>query len=98
MHGINDKVKWIPISDSQRYRQMGNAVTVNVIEWIGNHYLVNWKGCSPVGYLAITMSNIQCLESFIKENPMEGFDICSKCGAIQEANTMQDINQTDFNI
>lgn len=44
------------------------------------------------------MSNIQCLESFIKENPMEGFDICSQCGAIQEANTMQDINQTDFNI
>ncbi len=23
-------------SDSQRYKQMGNAVTVNVIEWIGN--------------------------------------------------------------
>lgn len=24
------------VSDSQRYKQMGNAVTVNVIEWIGN--------------------------------------------------------------
>jgi site-specific DNA-cytosine methylase len=23
------------VSDSQRYKQMGNAVTVNVIEWIG---------------------------------------------------------------
>jgi hypothetical protein len=23
-------------SDNQRYKQMGNAVTVNVIEWIGN--------------------------------------------------------------
>lgn len=34
--GINDKGEVVPISDSQRYRQMGNAVTVNVIEWIGN--------------------------------------------------------------
>lgn len=24
------------VSDSQRYKQMGNAVTVNVVEWIGN--------------------------------------------------------------
>lgn len=24
------------VSDSQRYKQMGNAVTVNVIQWIGN--------------------------------------------------------------
>ncbi len=23
------------VSDSQRYKQMGNAVTVNVVEWIG---------------------------------------------------------------
>jgi len=23
------------VSDSQRYKQMGNAVTVNVIAWIG---------------------------------------------------------------
>jgi site-specific DNA-cytosine methylase len=23
------------VSDTQRYKQMGNAVTVNVIEWIG---------------------------------------------------------------
>jgi len=23
-------------SDTQRYKQMGNAVTVNVIEWIGS--------------------------------------------------------------
>ena len=29
--GAGDK----PISDAQRYRQMGNAVTVNVAEWIG---------------------------------------------------------------
>lgn len=34
--GINDKGEVVPISDSQRYRQMGNAVTCNVIEWIGN--------------------------------------------------------------
>jgi site-specific DNA-cytosine methylase len=26
-------------SDSQRYRQLGNAVTVNVIKWIGNRII-----------------------------------------------------------
>lgn len=26
-------------SDSQRYKQMGNAVTVNVIEWIGKRIM-----------------------------------------------------------
>ena len=26
-------------SDSQRYRQMGNAVTVNVVEWIGKQLM-----------------------------------------------------------
>lgn len=35
-HGIDVDGNQIVISDSQRYRQMGNAVTVNVIEWIGN--------------------------------------------------------------
>ena len=34
--GINEKDEVVPISDSQRYRQMGNAVTCNVIEWIAN--------------------------------------------------------------
>ena len=33
-------------SDTQRYKQMGNAVTVNVIEWIGKriipHHLHSW--------------------------------------------------------
>ena len=28
-----------PLADSQRYRQMGNAVTVNVIEWIGKRLI-----------------------------------------------------------
>lgn len=27
------------VSDTQRYRQMGNAVTVNVIEWIGKRII-----------------------------------------------------------
>jgi len=27
------------VSDSQRYKQMGNAVTVNVIEWIGKQLM-----------------------------------------------------------
>lgn len=33
-YGIDDKGKEVIISDSQRYKQMGNAVTVNVIEAI----------------------------------------------------------------
>jgi DNA (cytosine-5)-methyltransferase 1 len=28
-----------PISDTQRYKMLGNAVTVNVIEWIGNRIM-----------------------------------------------------------
>ena len=28
-----------PISDRQRYKQLGNAVTVNVAEWIGNNIM-----------------------------------------------------------
>lgn len=31
-------------SDSQRYKQMGNAVTVNVIEWIGKQIMENSNG------------------------------------------------------
>jgi len=30
-----------PMSDGQRYRQMGNAVTVNVAEWIGRRILAD---------------------------------------------------------
>ena len=40
----------------------------------------------------------QEIENYIKENPLDGFDICSQCGITQEANTMQDINEVDFNI
>jgi len=29
-------------SDSARYRQLGNAVTVNVIEWIGRRIMAAW--------------------------------------------------------
>lgn len=32
--GIDKNGKEVPISDTQRYKMMGNAVTVNVIEWI----------------------------------------------------------------
>lgn len=32
--GINDKGERVEISDTQRYRMMGNAVTVNVVEFI----------------------------------------------------------------
>lgn len=31
-------------SDSQRYKQMGNAVTVNVIEWIGKQIMEQHNG------------------------------------------------------
>jgi len=42
--------------------------------------------------------NIKEIENYIKENPLEGFDICSQCGVTQESNTMQDINEVDFDI
>jgi len=42
--------------------------------------------------------NIKEIENYIKENPLDGFDTCSQCGITQEANTMQDINEVDFNI
>ena len=38
-YGINEAGETIEISDSQRYKQMGNAVTVNVIEAIGRKLL-----------------------------------------------------------
>jgi DNA (cytosine-5)-methyltransferase 1 len=33
-HGVNETGELFPQSDSARYRQLGNAVTVNVAEWI----------------------------------------------------------------
>jgi hypothetical protein len=33
--GIDEDGNRIEMADSPRYKQMGNAVTVNVIEWIG---------------------------------------------------------------
>ena len=33
--GLTQDNKEVSISDTQRYKMMGNAVTVNVIEWIG---------------------------------------------------------------
>ena len=40
----------------------------------------------------------QNIENYIKENPMEGFDICHQCGVVQELNTMNDISELDFDI
>ena len=37
LRGINEKEKEVKMSDSQRYRLLGQAVTVNVIEAIGQH-------------------------------------------------------------
>ena len=38
-YGIDENGKKVEISDTQRYKMMGNAVTVNVIEWIGNRIM-----------------------------------------------------------
>jgi len=38
-YGINEKGELVEISDTQRYKQMGNAVTVNVIEAIARKLL-----------------------------------------------------------
>lgn len=35
--GINSKGKRIPMADGPRYRQLGNAVTVNVANWLANN-------------------------------------------------------------
>ena len=32
------------------------------------------------------------------EPKWEGFDICYQCGKVQTANTMQDINEVEFDI
>ena len=37
--GINDKGERVEMSDSQRYRQMGNAVSVPVAHWIGKRIM-----------------------------------------------------------
>jgi hypothetical protein len=34
----------------------------------------------------------------IKENPNQGFDICSKCNGVQLYGTMKDINEIDFDL
>ena len=34
----------------------------------------------------------------MKDNPTQGFDICSKCENVQLYGTMKDINQNDFDL
>ena len=34
----------------------------------------------------------------MKDNPTQGFDICSKCDNVQLYGTMKDINQNDFDL
>ena len=41
----NEKGK--PMSDSQRYRQMGNAVSVPVAEWLGRSIVEVLHGAPP---------------------------------------------------
>lgn len=38
--GVNEKGREVKVSDTQRIKQMGNAVTVNVIEWIGGRIVL----------------------------------------------------------
>ena len=44
------------------------------------------------------MKGCMNIVNHIKENPLEGFDICYECGAVQESGTMQDVNEIDFDI
>ena len=37
-------------------------------------------------------------EQIMKDNPMQGFDICSKCENVQLYGTIKDINEIDFDL
>jgi len=37
-YGVNEKGETVEMSDTQRYKQMGNAVTVNVVEEITKRF------------------------------------------------------------
>ena len=37
-------------------------------------------------------------KQIMKDNPMQGFDICSKCENVQLYGTMKDINEIDFDL
>ena len=37
-------------------------------------------------------------EQIMKDNPMQGFDICSKCENVQLYGTVKDINENDFDL
>ena len=43
--GIDDKGEKVKMSDTQRYKQMGNAVTTNVIKAVGERLLATHKAC-----------------------------------------------------
>ena len=42
--------------------------------------------------------NEQQQRKIMKDNPAQGFDICSKCDNVQLYGTMKDINQNDFDL
>jgi hypothetical protein len=42
--------------------------------------------------------NEQQQRKIMKDNPTQGFDICSKCDNVQLYGTMKDINQNDFDL
>ena len=37
-------------------------------------------------------------KKIMKDNPTQGFDICSKCNNVQLYGTMKDINQNNFDL
>ena len=45
--GINENGNKVKISDSQRYKMLGNAVTVNVIDFLGNMIKHSLYGVDP---------------------------------------------------
>ena len=40
--GINDKGEKVIVSDTQRYRALGNAVTTNVVTFLGKRIMETW--------------------------------------------------------
>lgn len=53
-YGVTDEGEEIELADSPRYRMMGNAVTVNVAEWIGRRLAV----CEAMGYRSLITTEV----------------------------------------
>jgi hypothetical protein len=52
----------------------------------------------PFNKGALMKLSEQQQRKIMKDNPAQGFDICSKCDNVQLYGTMKDINQNDFDL